>query len=149
MSVTQHAFSERMLMRTFLAAMAATLLTVGCGASTSPVDPSGFYAPKLYADENSLIISIPVEIAERDGKKSFVKLFELHGFSGNGPSIEQVVRRNVGDDIGTFDSEGDAFVVRLANAAEFGVVRGKLKCVEEVTCLAGWLKNSDSILFKE
>lgn len=149
MSVTQHAFSERMLMRTFLAAMAATLLTVGCGASTSPVNPSEFYAPKLYADQTSLTISIPVVIAERDGKKSFVKLFELHGFSGNGPSMEQIVRRNLGDNIGMFDSEGDAFVVRLANAAEFGAVLGKLKCVEEVTCLAGWLKNSESILFKE
>lgn len=93
-----------MMARTSLAAMAATLLTVACGASTSLVDPSEFYAPKLYADETSLTISIPVEIAGRDGKKSFVKLFELHGFSGNGPSIEQVVRRNVGDNIGMFES---------------------------------------------
>lgn len=125
------------------------LLSLAACSSNTSVVPSDFYAPTLYTDQATLTISIPVEIDDKNGKKSFVRLFEAYGFSGNGPSIEQVVKRNVAELPGTFDSEGDAFVLRVASQPSFDEAVSKLKCVEDVACLAGWLKQSSSIIVKE
>jgi hypothetical protein len=129
---------------------ASTALSIAsCSANTSSINPNDFYAPKVYSDQATLTISIPVEVGEKNGKKSFVKLFELYGFSGNGPSIEQVVKRNMTELSGTFDSEGDAFVVRVATSEQLKQALQKMKCVEDVKCLATWLKKSESICSKE
>lgn len=129
--------------------IAWALLFLGACSAPVTVDTNNFYAPKLIADENLLILTVPVEIAERDGQKSFVKLFELYGFSGNGPSIEQVIKHNVPQIAGRFDSEGDAFSLTVSNKPDFEAMRTKLKCIEQVPCLATWLAEAKSILFKE
>ena len=120
-----------------------------CATKAIQVNPSDYYAPKIVAHDKLLTISIPVEVKERDGKKSFVKLFALYGFSGNGPSIEQVVRRNLSDVTADFNSEGDAFVMRVSNKTDYVSALQKLKCVEDVACLTTWLENSRSVLIKE
>jgi hypothetical protein len=131
-----------------LATSLALLLLSACGASVN-ANPRDFYEPKLFADEEHLILVVPVEIEARGGKKSFVRLFELYGFSGNGPSIEQVVKHNAPGIAGEFDSEGDAFVLRVASKAEFEAARVQLKCLEQVECLSSWLAEAKTILLKE
>jgi hypothetical protein len=135
-------------MRTSFLYVLVALLLGGCDAAAS-ANPDDFYAPKLLLDEKLLTFVIPVEIDERAGKKSFVKLFELYGFSGNGPSIEQVVKHNMPRIAGKFDSEGDAFVLTVLSRSDFEATRTELKCVEEVKCLASWLAGAKSILHKE
>ena len=125
------------------------LLLAACGASTSNINPTDFYAPKVYSDQATLTISVPVEIGEKDGRKSFVNLFEAYGFSGNGPSIEQVVKRNMPNLNGAFDSEGDAFVVRVSTPEQLKEALQKLTCIEDVKCLTTWLKQAESIIGKE
>jgi hypothetical protein len=136
-------------MKTQILLIGALLSITACKANTSSINPNDFYAPKVYSDQATLTLSIPVEVGEKNGKKSFVKLFELYGFSGNGPAIEQVVKHNMTELSGTFDSEGDAFVVRVATPEKLKAALQKLKCVEDVMCLATWLKLSESILGKE
>jgi len=135
-------------MRTpILLAFAAFLLSA-CGAKAN-ANPDNFYAPKLLSDERLLTLVVSVEIDSRDGKKSPAKLFEFYGFSGNGPSIEQVVKHNAPHLTGKFDSEGDAFVLTLSNRPDFDAARATLRCVEDVKCLASWLASARSILLKE
>lgn len=136
-------------MKAQLLFIGAALSVSACSGNTASINTNEFYAPKIYADEATLTISIPVEVGDKNGKKSFVKLFELYGFSGNGPSIEQVIKRNMAELTGTFDSEGDAFVVRVASTEKLKAALQKLKCVEDVKCLATWLKQSESISGKE
>ncbi|MBL0731207.1 hypothetical protein [Piscinibacter sp. HJYY11] len=135
-------------MRTPVIVASISLLFGGCNAAVS-ANPDDYYAPKLLSDEKLLTFVIPVEIDERAGKKSFVKLFELYGFSGNGPSIEQVVKHNVPRIAGRFDSEGDAFVLIVSSRSDFEATRTKLRCVEDVKCLSNWLAGAKSILLKE
>ena len=135
-------------MRTSLLLTLAASLLGACGAPTN-VNLDDYYAPKLLSDEVLLTLVIPVEIDERNGKKSPVKLYELYGFSGNGPSIEQVVKHNAPRIAGKFDSEGDAFVLTVPNKSDFDAARATLRCVEEVKCLASWLASARSILVKE
>ena len=125
------------------------LSLTACGAKTSNINPTDFYAPKVYSHQATLTISVPVEVGEKNGKKSFVNLFEAYGFSGNGPSIEQVIKRNIPELNGTFDSEGDAFVVRVSTPEQLKEALLKLRCVEDVKCLATWLKHAESIIGKE
>jgi hypothetical protein len=127
---------------------ATILLLSSCGRG-SDIDPTQYYAPKLLVQDDRLVIAIPVEVGEQDGKLSFVKLFEHYGFSGNGPSIEQVVRHNVLSTGAEFDSEGDAFLVRFSNKAEYMATLEKLRCMEDVHCLSTWLRSASSIFIKE
>ncbi len=135
-------------MRTPSSLLATALLLAACSASVN-ANPDDFYAPKLLSDPAQRSIVIAVEVGDRGGKKSFVKLFELYGFSGNGPSIEQVIKRNAPDMVGSFDSEGAAFVFVASSPSGFESARAKLKCVEEMKCLASWLDAAKSIPFKE
>jgi hypothetical protein len=148
-ALTSNVRRQSTRMRIFSTLAAATaLLLCSCGAPVN-ANPNDFYAPKLLLDEERMTFVVPVEIDARDGKKSFVKLFELYGFSGNGPSIEQVIRHNVPGIGGSFDSEGDAFVLLASNKADFEDARAKLKCIENVECLSSWLARAQSLLFKE
>jgi hypothetical protein len=135
-------------MRISALAPATVLLLAACGAPIN-ANPNDFYAPKLLVNEERMTFVVPVEIDAREGKKSFVKLFELYGFSGNGPSIEQVIRHNVPSLAGSFDSEGDAFVLLASSRAEFDASRAKLNCIEKVECLSTWLAKAQTILIKE
>ena len=129
--------------------VAAVAFLFGCESKSPSVHPDEFYAPTIHSDELRLTLVVSVEIAERNSKRAFVKLFELYGFSGNGPSIEQVVRHNAPSLIATFDSEGDAFVLKASSKPHFEAALQKLKCLEDVNCLNTWLKNASSILMKE
>ena len=135
-------------MRISILLTSAAFLLSACGAQLG-ANPDDFYASKLLSDERLLTLVVPVEIDKRAGKKSPVKLFELYGFSGNGPSIEQVVKHNAPHLAGKFDSEGDAFVLTLSNRSDFDAARATLKCVEDVKCLSSWLASARFILLKE
>lgn len=112
-------------------------------------DHKQYYAPVVYSDVEHLSISVPVEIAEKEGKKAFVRLFEKYGFSGNGPAIEQVIRMNNSFDNVEYDSEGDSFFMYVNNKADFENVLAKVKCIENTECLNSWLNKSRLVLIKE
>lgn len=108
-----------------------------------------YYAPVVYGQAEYLSISIPVEVDDKDGKKAFVKLFEKYGFSGNGPSIEQVVRTNNSFDNVEYGSEGDSFFMYVKDKADFDEILSKMKCIENTECLNRWLNKSRVALIKE
>ncbi|GAB1263578.1 hypothetical protein [Aurantivibrio infirmus] len=122
---------------------------VSCGGNDVTVDLDKYYAPTVYSSLEYFSISIPVEIAEKNGKLSFVKLFEKYGFSGNGQAIEQVVRKNIGGNVGEYDSEADAFYINAKDSSEYTELLTKIKCIEEIACLNKWLQNATSIIIKE
>lgn len=112
-------------------------------------DVDSYYPPKIEIDEEYFGISIIVEIDEKNGKKPFVELFEKYGFSGNGPSIEQVIRKNTSFKGVEFNSEGDAFLMYAQDQAHQANIVSELKCIEDIHCLNKWLKKASWILVKE
>ena len=113
-------------------------------------DLERYYAPKVHSGtEAGYWINIPVEIDVKDGKESFISMFEQYGFSGNGPSIEQVVRKNVQLEGAFYDSEGDNFFVYFDDHADFQNGLNELRCIEDIHCLSAWLGKASSILIKE
>lgn len=112
-------------------------------------DPNDYYAPTVLSFPEYLTITIGAEIEEKNGKKAFTSLLNKYGFSGNGPSIEQVIARNTDIDNVQFDSEAGAFFMRASNEMNYEKALKSLKCIEDVECLDRWLKNSRWILFKE
>lgn len=136
-------------MRILIYLVLSTIFLSACRDETQNVNPNDYYAPKLLSDEKTLAFVVPVEIEQRNKKKSFVKLFEIYGFSGNGPSIEQVVRYNAPNLKGSFDSEGDAFVLIASNKPDYESTLLQLKCLEDMKCLIDWLMQAKSIVLKE
>lgn len=112
-------------------------------------DITEYYPPIIYSDETYFSITIPVEIDLKDGKRSFTELFNAYGFSGNGPSIEQVVRANTHFASVQFDSEGDAFVMYTSNEEQYLSILNELRCMEEIACLKKWVKTARWVLIKE
>ena len=108
-----------------------------------------YYPPQIYSDETYFSISIPVEIDLKDGKHSFVKIFNAYGFSGNGPSIEQVIKANIDFSPVEFDSEGDAFFMYAADREQYLIVLNEIRCIEKVSCLKKWVKKARWKLIKE
>lgn len=134
--------------RTRAASLFLVILLVACGPDISHGDLERYYAPKIYSNYQNLSISIPVEITDKEGLVSFVRLFESYGFSGNGPAIEQVIKANLTAS-GRYDSEGDAFYVYAQSQGEYHHLLAELKCIEDIECLDRWLENASTILFKE
>jgi len=120
-----------------------------CDAGVNADELNGFYPPTVHSNKQYFSISIPVEIAEKDVKQSFIHLFERYGFSGNGPSIEQVVMTYIGENAGQYDSEGDAFYIYTTDQISHANLLNKIKCIEKLECLNKWLQNANSIIIKE
>lgn len=112
-------------------------------------DPGQFYPPKVRALPEYFSVSVIVEVDEKDGKKAFVKLFEKYGFSGNGPSIEQVIRKNIKLRNIEFDSEGGMFAAYTTDNAQYVEMVNAIKCIEDIKCLDKWLNNARWTLIKE
>jgi hypothetical protein len=129
--------------------IALVLSLIGCQRREIRVDPTDFYSPTVRTQEASRTLMVDVAIERRDGKQSFVRLFELYGFSGNGPSIEQVIRRNVGAIQGRYESEGDMFAFTAETGQDFIEMSKQLECLREIPCLQSWLENSRSVIMKE
>lgn len=112
-------------------------------------DLSQYYAPHINLIPEYHTVSIPVEIAMKAGKQPFSKLFNIYGFSGNGPSIEQVVRANISVKNVAYDSEGDAFYVKAPDMETYLQVADELSSLHRLETLQSWLKNAAWILLKE
>lgn len=122
---------------------------VSCVKETVSLDLEQYYPPTVYSNAGFRSISIPVEILDKDGKRSFIHLFEVYGFSGNGSSIEQVILFNIGRNAGELDSEGDAFYLYSSDAESYHKLLADIQCVEKIVCLNTWLMNASSIIIKE
>ena len=122
---------------------------VSCVNETVSLDLEQYYPPTVHSNAEFRSISIPVEILDKDGKRSFIHLFEAYGFSGNGPSIEQVILFNVGRNAGELDSEGNAFYLYASDAESYHELLTDIQCVEKIICLNKWLINASSIIIKE
>ena len=105
-------------------------------------DLTKYYPPKILSHAEDLSIQVPVVIEPKDGKEAFVELFELYGFSGNGPSIAQVIRKNTNFKAVTYDCEGDCFLMYAKDSRQFVQIMDKLKCIENIECLNDWLRKS-------
>ena len=112
-------------------------------------DLSQFNTPEILSDDEYYSISIPVEIDDKNGKKAFVQLFEQYGFSGNGPSIEQIVRKNTKFSGVEFDSEGDCFLMYAQSREHQAEILNELKRIQNIDCLNSWLRKASWILIKE
>jgi hypothetical protein len=93
--------------------------------------------------------SIPVEVEKKGDRASFVELFNVYGFSGNGPSIEQVVKANIQARNLRYDSEGDAFFVHVPDQETYLQVLKELEAVTRIESLNVWLRNAVWIPIKE
>jgi hypothetical protein len=129
--------------------LAALLIVVSIKKVSANPDLDSYYPPEIDIDDEYYSISILVEIDEKNGKKAFVKLFEKYGFSGNGPSIEQVIRKNTSFQDVEFNSEGDAFLMYARDKAHQAQIVNELKCIQDIQCLDKWLKKASWILLKE
>lgn len=125
------------------------LFITSCNKEKPTPNISQYYTPKVLAMKEFLSIQIPVEIGEKNGKKSFVDLFELYGFSGNGPSIEQVVKKNINLKNVQFDSEGDVCIILVKKDNDFDNILQEVKCIEDINCLVKWLNKSFNMIYKE
>lgn len=94
-------------------------------------------------------IQIPVEIELKNGKQSFIEIFRYYGFSGNGPSIEQVIRYNLRYENAEYDSEGDCFRVVFSSKDDLDRYHLLLKPVTNEDGLHRWVYNARKIFFKE
>jgi len=112
-------------------------------------DLGQYYPPTLYHDSQYHSISIAVEIDKKRNKVSFVDLFNIYGFSGNGPSMEQVVKANLGTRNVEYDSEGDAFIVYAPNQETYVQVLKELEAVTRIESLNAWLRKAAWIPIKE
>jgi hypothetical protein len=131
-----------------LALIVSAVAYIGRGLLRDP-DLGGYYAPTLLQVPQTLSISIPVEIEKKQGKASFVELFKVYGFSGNGPSIEQVVSANTKIRSVRYDSEGGAFVVIAPDQETYLQVLRELDAVTQVQTLNAWLRKAAWTPIKE
>ena len=112
-------------------------------------NPDDYYPPKVDTLPEYFSVSVSAEVDEKGGKKAFVNLFERYGFSGNGPSIEQVIRKNVKLKGVEYDSEGDMFSAYTTSKGQFEELVKSVKCIEEIKCLDDWLNKAKWALLKE
>jgi hypothetical protein len=110
---------------------------------------SAFYPPTVQAIPQYLSVTIPVEIGKKGDRQSFVELFKVYGFSGNGPSIEQVVKANTKVAGITYDSEGDAFVALASDKESYGHFLKEIDAVAHVESLNAWLRRAAWTPIKE
>jgi hypothetical protein len=129
--------------------LVALLIVISIKKVSANPDLESYYPPVVDTDDEYYAISILVEIDEKNGKQAFVKLFEKYGFSGNGPSIEQVIRKNTSFQDVEYNSEGDAFLMYARDKVHQTEIVNELKCIEDIKCLNKWLKNASWILIKE
>ena len=139
-------------MKIFAIVIAAALLLIAAytarGLFRIP-DMGLYYAPKMYSEPKYFSISIPVEIEKKGDKISFVELFHVYGFSGNGPSIEQVVKANIKTKQLEYDSEGDTFVVYALDQESYIQLLNELEAVKRIESLNGWLRKAAWMPIKE
>ncbi len=108
-----------------------------------------YYTPTLHSESQYLSISIPVEIEKKGNQVSFVELFNVYGFSGNGPSMEQVVKANIKAKNLEYDSEGDAFLVYAPDQETYLHAMKDLEAVTRIESLNIWLRKAAWIPIKE
>lgn len=115
------------------------------------IDTSAYYTPTVrhteYKGRYSVVIG--VEIVEKQSKQSFIKLFNQYGFSGNGPSIEQVVLKNISRRKGSVNSEGEMFCIEFKNKNNFELFLKDIKQIEDISTLNIWLANASGQHYKE
>ncbi len=126
-------------------------IVLSCG--TKEFHSGGFnsYPPRIVVIDRPDVreIQIPVEIEKKNGKVSFIEIFRYYGFSGNGPSIEQVVRYNIRNLKAEYDSEGDCFRVMFSGKEDLDRYHDLLKTVLTEYGLHRWVYNARGITFKE
>lgn len=136
----------------FAIVIAATLLLIGAytiRALFRTPNLGLYYAPTIYSEPRYFSISIPVEIEKKGDKISFIELFNVYGFSGNGPSIEQVVKANINSEKLEYDSEGDTFVVYAPDHDSYILLLKELEAVKQIELLNGWLRKAAWVPIKE
>lgn len=109
------------------------------------------YPPRIISNDHDGIftLQIPVETESKNGKPSFIEIFKYYGFSGNGPSIEQVIRYNLGSGNAEFDSEGDCFRVLFSSKGDMMRYYARLINIINEDDLHRWVYNARRIVFKE
>ena len=109
-----------------------------------------FYCPNpYYFSSNSMhSISIPVKVEVINGVRSFVEVMKLYGFSGNGPSIEQVIRKNITLPA-EYDSEGEACVIYFKSRSQMSEFSNTLVNISNQSIFHSWVYNSRGVLIKE
>jgi hypothetical protein len=135
-------------------AIVITVALAAIGAYTArgllrTTDLGLYYPPTLFLQSQHCSISIHVEIDKKGNKESFVKLFNIYGFSGNGPSIEQVVKANIKTKKLVYDSEGDTFLIHAPDQETYLRVLKELEAITRIELLNVWLRNTAWILIKE
>ena len=121
------------------------------GCNESKFNPITFntYSPTIIKDDKHLFIQIPVEIDKKNNKNPFSIILQKYGFSGNGPSIEQIIKFNISFKNAIYNSEGDCFRVEFKSLNELNEYFSLLKPIQDEEILHKWTFNAKNIILKE
>ncbi len=107
------------------------------------------YPPEIIKDDKYFIIQIPAEIDKKENKNPFSVILQRYGFSGNGASIEQIIKYNIKYNKVNYNSEGGSFRAEFKNKQDLDEYYLLIKPVLDEGMLHKWTFNARHILIKE
>jgi hypothetical protein len=121
---------------------------LSCKSNFEPVS-FNTYPPAILIDDKNFTIQIPAEAGRKNNKDPFAVILQKYGFSGNGQSIEQVVKHNIRYKKVKYNSEGDCFRAEFADKPDMDEFILLIQPMLQEEELHKWTFNARHILIKE